>query len=442
MHCVVAGAGYVGVTTALVLVEKGHTVLLVDIDEARAHRIANAEMPFIEPGCDAALKSARASGRLSTGTDLAAACASTDVVFVCVGTPSRPNGDADLSFVKDAAKMVGQGFRRANAEPLVVMKSTVPPGTTRELLVPEIERASRKKDGQGFHGLSNPEFLREGKALEDSRNPDRLVVGASNPHAADRLVQLWGYPGVPTVRTDPTTAEFIKYAANAFLATKVSFANEMANLSSRVGVDVYDVMHGIGLDRRIGEAFLRAGAGFGGSCFPKDVRALERFAKKQGVPLRIPRAVLEINEAQPKEVVDLADRALGGLSGKSVALLGLAFKPDTDDVRETRALPIYDELVARGAKVTCWDPAALSNFKRLVNGKNLVATTDLREALRGKDVAILQTEWPQLRELPAAEWKTLMRHALVVDGRRAADGPALEAAGVRYHAIGGKNPTS
>src|SRR5687767_1901417 len=340
MHCVIAGGGYVGVTTAIVLAEKGHTVHVVDIDESRAQRLANGEVPFFEPGVEAALKAALRTGRIGAGTDLVAAVQAADAVFLCVGTPSRPNGEADLSYVKSACKMIGQGLRNAQGSPVVVVKSTVPPGTTTGVVTPELERASRKANGAGFFAASNPEFLREGRALEDSRKPDRLVVGALHSDARDRLVQLWQPGDVPVVKTDPTTAELIKYASNTFLAVKISFANEVANLCTRLVLDVYEVMRGVGMDKRIGSEFLRAGAGFGGSCFPKDVRALDKFARKQGAPIRLARTVLEVNEHQPLEVVRLVEENVGDLKGKKVALIGLAFKPDTDDVRETRALPI------------------------------------------------------------------------------------------------------
>lgn len=441
MQCVVAGAGYVGLTTALVLVEKGHTVVLVDVDEARAQRIAAGEVPFHEPGVEPALKSALTTGRFSTGTDLAAPTVTADAVFLCVGTPARPNGDADLSFIKAAAKGIGRGVRRSNLAPLVIVKSTVPPGTTTDLVVPAVAKASRKSEGAGFHAIANPEFLREGRALEDARRPDRLVVGAFGAEAGQRLVELWGHEGVPVVATSPTAAELIKYASNAFLATKVSFANEMALLAASLGVDVYEVMRGVGLDPRIGAEFLRAGVGFGGSCLPKDLKALHRFARRRGKPLRLPRAVLEINERQPQEAIRLLEHALGGLADKSVALLGLAFKPDTDDVRETRALPLYRALRAAGARVICWDPLAVKNFQRLV-GDPVDATEDLRQALTGRDAAVIQTEWTQLRDLPADDWKRLLRNPVVVDGRRSVDAAGLVAAGIRYYAIGAPLPPS
>jgi UDPglucose 6-dehydrogenase len=437
MHCVIAGAGYVGVTTALVLVEREHTVHLVDIDETRAHRIAAGEVPFVEPGVDAALKNALRTGRLSIGTDLAAATSTADAVFLCVGTPSKANGEADLTFVKAAAKTIGQGLRNHKGVPLIVTKSTVPPGTTLQVVASEVEKSARKRNSIGFHAVSNPEFLREGRALEDARTPDRVVVGALHEAAHDRLLALWKQGDVPVIRTDPTTAELIKYASNAFLALKISFSNEVANLCAKLGVDVYDVMTGVGLDKRIGSEFLRAGVGFGGSCFPKDVRALDKFARRQGVPLRLPKAVLEINEQQPMQAVKLLESALGDLKGKKVALLGVAFKPDTDDVRETRALPIYRALVAQGAQVTCWDPVALANFQKLV-GSPIVSTTDLPEAIRGKNAAIIQTEWPEIRRLPPSGWLSMTKGAPVVDGRRSVDAKALKDAGVRYLAIGGR----
>jgi UDPglucose 6-dehydrogenase len=436
MHCVIAGGGYVGVTTAVVLVEKGHTVHVVDIDESRAQRLAAGEVPFFEPGVETALKAALRTGRIGAGTDLVSAVGPAEAVFLCVGTPSRPNGEADLSYVKGASKMIGQGLRNSKGAPLVVVKSTVPPGTTAGLVTPEIEKSSRKKDGVGFFAASNPEFLREGRALEDARRPDRVVIGSLHSDARDKLIQLWQPGDAPVIQTDPTTSELIKYASNTFLALKISFANEIANLCSRLGLDVYDVMRGVGLDKRIGSEFLRAGAGFGGSCFPKDVRALERFARRQGAPLRLAKSVLEVNENQPLEVVRLVEEAAGELKGKRVALLGLAFKPDTDDVRETRALPIYEALKEKGADVVCWDPIALANFQRLAPGAK--GTKDLREAIKGAHAVVLQTEWAQIAQLAPEDWRSLLNGGVVVDGRRAVDGDGLRRAGVRYVAVGGK----
>jgi UDPglucose 6-dehydrogenase len=432
MECVVVGAGYVGLVSAIVLAERGHEVQLVEVNAAKGDLIRKGKSPIFEPGVEDALQKALASGRLTVSEAVPPLRAGT-FVFICVGTPSKPNGAADLSQVKRAAQAIGKQLP-AKGSATVVVKSTVPPSTTSDLVGKTLARAAPARRTGAFVVASNPEFLREGRALVDARNPDRIVVGCLDQETAERIASLWGDDPIPRVLTVPTTAELIKYAANAFLAAKVSFANEMALLSQKLGVDVYDVMHGIGLDARIGKEFLRAGAGFGGSCFPKDVRGLVAFAKAEGVALRLPKAVLEVNERQPAAVVDLLRKELGTLRGKRVALLGLAFKPDTDDVRETRALPMYQALVKGGAKVTVWDPIALPNFLRIM--KQTRGTTRLEEALRDVDAAVIQTEWGALRDLPAARWKKAMRGDLVIDGRRSVDAGAMRKAGLRYVAIG------
>lgn len=436
MKCVVLGAGYVGVATGLALVERGHHVELVDVLPKKVAALRRAEVPFHEPGVPEALRAALAKKLLRVSADLVAASREANAIFICVGTPPKANGSADLGFVKNASKQIGVAIRETASHPLVVLKSTAPPGTTTGVVRPLVEKASGLTEGRDFFVLSNPEFLREGSALADAKDPDRIVIGGTNPEALERLVDLWK-PGasVPVVKTSPVAAETIKYASNAFLAMKVSFANEIANLCTRLGVDVYDVMHGVGLDARIGRLFLRAGAGFGGSCFPKDVRALEVFARAQGVALRLPRATLEVNESQPLEVLRLLEEALGSVRGKRVALLGLAFKPDTDDVRETRALPILRALEQAGARVVCWDPKAVESFRRLA-GTDLDATGDMEVALRGSDAPVIQTEWPELRQLAPSRWRSLMKGRIVVDGRRAVDPTAFETAGLAYFAIG------
>jgi UDPglucose 6-dehydrogenase len=431
----VLGAGYVGACTAAVLAEQGHRVVLADPDARRAGAVRRGEAPAYEPGLGDAIAAAVRRGALGATTDPVEAVRGAELSMLCVGTPPKRDGSQDLRFVKAASRQVGQALRGQRGWHCVVTKSTVLPGTTGGVVLPAVEKASGRRAGDGFGVAVNPEFLREGNALEDARAPDRVVVGALDEASAKAVWALYEGLACPKLTVSLGTAEMIKYASNAFLATKVGFANEVANLCRAIGLDAEEVMQGVGLDARIGPRFLRAGAGFGGSCFPKDVVALLRLGERERAPSRILKAVLGGNARQPLEVVRLARAALGSLEGKRVALLGLAFKPDTDDVRETRALPIYRALRAAGARVVCYDPHAGSGFRALA-GSSVRLAASLGEALDGADCAVVQTEWAEFRALPPAEFVARMRRPLVVDGRRTFDPKAMRAAGVEYHAIG------
>jgi UDPglucose 6-dehydrogenase len=317
------------------------------------------------------------------------------------------------------------------------MKSTVPPGTCAGLFVPAIADVAEMPVGE-FGACMNPEFLREGSALQDALEPDRIVIGEIDRKSGKRLLEFYKKKECPKLRMGMTAAEMVKYASNAFLATKIAFSNEMANICETFGVDVYDVMAAVGLDRRINPHFLRAGAGFGGSCFPKDLSALSRIAEAKGAMSRILEAVLVQNEKQPLRVVELAEKALGDMRGKHVAVLGLTFKPDTDDVRFSRAAPIIFGLMAKGAIVTAYDPKGMENFKREFR-PDIGYAPDARTALREKDAVVFQTEWRQFRSIPARDFLELMRQPVVIDGRRSVDGARLKRAGVRYLAIGAPN---
>ncbi|MCA1813978.1 MAG: nucleotide sugar dehydrogenase, partial [Halobacteriales archaeon] len=344
-------------------------------------------------------------------------------------------GEQDPKFLKQAAKQVGDALRGSGDWHCVVTKSTVLPGTTEGIVGLAVQRASGKVPGPGFGLAHNPEFLKEGDALADARQPDRLVVGALDDASAKACWALYEGIAAPRVGTDIRTAEMIKYASNAMLAARVGFANEMANLSEQLGIDVQQVMEGVGLDQRIGPKFLRAGAGFGGSCFPKDLAALLRLSEEKRTPSRILRAVLDGNQEQPLHVVRIAREALGSLKGKRIALLGLAFKPGTDDVRETRAYPIWHALRKAGARVVCYDPHAGPNFA-LLAGHDVELAGTVFDALDQAECAIVQTEWEEFRRMPPELFKQHMARALVVDGRRAFDPAAMRAAGVEYRAIG------
>jgi UDPglucose 6-dehydrogenase len=424
MKVTVIGGGFVGVTTAVVFAEWGHEVHLVEISSERRQALQEARLPFYEEGLEPALQTAVESGRLMVASSLQEAPES-DAVFLCVGTPSLPDGGADLSQLQQATRdVVAWGKTR-----LVVVKSTVPPGTTEKVVGPIVADAAGK-----MSVAMNPEFLREGVALKDAREPDRVVLGVLDEAGEKVLKGLYAKLSCPMLVTQPSTAELIKYASNSMLATRIAFSNEIANLAEQVGVHVDDVMEGVGLDHRIGPHFLRAGAGFGGSCFPKDVKALRAAGLQHGVRLGILDAVLQQNEEQPLVVVQRVDELVGGLEGKRVALLGLAFKSGTSDVRETRALPIHEGLRGAGAEVVSYDPKAGKEFLQLVPDASLVASVE--EALDGADACVIQTEWPEFRDIPAQVFKDKMRRALVYDARRHLDANALREAGVEVYALG------
>lgn len=428
----VLGTGYVGLCTGLVFAQRGHEVTFVDVDAAKLALVERGEAPFFEPGVGTLLASLR--GAFRTTTQLDKAVATSAFTFLCVGTPKTESGAIDLGQVRQAAGDVGRALRTAARGHVVVVKSTVVPGTAEKVVVPELEAASGLREGRDFHVASNPEFLKEGSALHDAQQPDRVVVGARSSDAARAVHELYAWASTKRVSVTPTTAEMIKYAANAFLATKIAFANEMANLCERDGVDWYDVVEGIGPDPRIGPLFLRAGVGYGGSCFPKDVAALAEHARAVGAPSKLLETVLEHNERQALEAVRMLDEELGNLRGRTVALLGLAFKPQTDDVRETRAAPLHDAMVARGARVVCHDPLAGPNFRRL--RPHAEVAPSLEDALRGADACVIQTEWEEYRTMPFGKVLEWMRSPIVVDGRRTLDPRAAKASGVRYRAIG------
>jgi UDPglucose 6-dehydrogenase len=437
MKTAIIGTGYVGVVTGVGAALDGHDVVCLDVLQEKVDALNSGKAPFFEPGLDAAIRKMKAKGRLRASTDIVGEISSSDISFTCVGTPPKEDGTADLRWIKEAARSIGEALKECKGYHLAVMKSTVPPGTCAGLFVPAIANVSEMAAGD-FGACMNPEFLREGSALQDALDPDRIVIGELDKRSGKRLLDLYKKKQCPKLRMGMTAAELVKYSSNAFLATKIAFSNEMANLCETFGVDVYDVMDAVGLDSRINPHFLRAGAGFGGSCFPKDLAALVHIAEAKGAPTRILEAVLGQNELQPLRAVQLAEKALGGLGGKNVAVLGLTFKPDTDDVRFSRAAPIILGLLAKGATVTAYDPKGMENFKKQF-GPDIDYAPDARTALRDKDAVIFQTEWRQFWSITARDFMHLMRHPVVIDGRRSVDGASLKRAGVRYLAIGAPN---
>lgn len=437
MRAAVIGTGYVGVVTGVSAALDGHDVVCLDVLQEKVDALNAGKAPFFEPGLDATIHKMISKGRLRASTDLVGELKGSEISFTCVGTPQKEDGTADLRWVKEAARSIGEALKECNGYHLAVMKSTVPPGTCAGLFIPTIAGTAEMAAGD-FGACMNPEFLREGNALEDALEPDRIVIGELDGKSGRKLLEFYKKKECPKLRMGMTAAELVKYISNSFLATKIAFANEMANICETFGVDVYEVMTAVGLDPRINPHFLRAGAGFGGSCFPKDLSAFARIAEETGARSRILEAVLDQNEEQPLRVVELAGKALGKLGGMEIAVLGLTFKPDTDDVRHTRAAPIVKELVARGANVTAYDPKGMENFKKEF-GLDIDYATEAKEALRGKDAVIFQTEWREFRRIPAHLFKKLMRRPVVIDGRRSVDAAKLRKAGVRYLAIGATN---
>jgi nucleotide sugar dehydrogenase len=420
--------------TGVAFAERGQDVTLVDIDPAKVALVTAGKAPFHEPGLDEALAAAVKAERLRATTDLAAAVARHGTVMLCVGTPQADDGSMDLAFIRAAARQVGQASRAAKGPRLVVVKSTVLPGSARGEVLPALEAGLGEPAAGRLLLASNPEFLREGAAMQDARKPDRIVVGADDEAARTAALALYSVDTCPKVVVDLATAEMIKYAANAMLAIRISASNELANLCSRVGVDWTQVAHGIGLDPRVGPLFLRAGAGYGGSCFPKDVAALRYRMAELAVPSRILDATTAVNDAQADQVVRLVDDELRGLGGKRVAVLGLAFKELTDDVRMSRAFPLVAGLRSGGARVVGHDPQGAANFRKAV--PDLEVTARWQDAVRGADAVVFQVEWPEYKAIDPKELKGLLRQPVVVDGRRTLDSAKAAAAGLRYRAIG------
>jgi UDPglucose 6-dehydrogenase len=418
----VIGTGYVGLVTAAGFAELGSDVWCVDIDAAKVERLRRGEVPIYEPGLEELL--ARNAERLHFSTDIADALAHSRLLFVAVGTPPTYSGDADLSAVHAVASAIP-----ASKDHALVMKSTVPCGTGASLLRVFGEQG---KDALGY--VSCPEFLKEGSAVDDFLRPDRVVVGDAGGWAGDAVVDLYAPLDAPLVRTDVASAEMVKLASNAFLATKISFINEIANVCEETGADVVEVARGMGLDDRIGPKFLQAGIGFGGSCFPKDVDALKQLAGNSGYHFQLLTAVIEVNELQKRRVIGKLHKHLGALAGKRVALLGLAFKPNTDDMREASSLVLSARLHADGASVVAYDPVAEEQARTLVSGIEF-ADSPLA-AIDGADAVVLVTEWGEFLELDWSELATRMSGNVVVDGRNALDPETIRAAGLIYEGIG------
>jgi UDPglucose 6-dehydrogenase len=431
----VIGTGYVGLVTAAGFAELGNDVWCIDIDADKIARLKAGEIPIYEPGLEDLVR--RHVGRLHFSTDIADALEHARLLFVAVGTPPTYSGDADLSAVHAVVSAMP-----ASDEHALVMKSTVPVGTGAN-----IKRLFREQGKEGFRYVSCPEFLKEGSAVADFLHPDRVVVGDDGDWAGDAVVELYrpllksdppAQGDAELVRTDIASAEMVKLASNAFLATKISFINEIANVCDETGADVVEVARGMGLDDRIGPKFLQAGLGFGGSCFPKDVTALKQLAGNSGYHFQLLNSVIEVNELQKRRVMGKLQKHLGELVGKRIALLGLAFKPNTDDMREATSLVLAARLQAAGATVVGYDPIAEDEARKLIHGMEFADSAV--ECVRGADAVVLVTEWQEFRGLDWREAAEAMAGDLVVDGRNALDRDAVSGAGLRYEGIGRGGP--
>ncbi|MCX9013644.1 MAG: UDP-glucose/GDP-mannose dehydrogenase family protein [Candidatus Methanoperedens sp.] len=411
MRISVIGTGYVGTVSAACFAELGHSVICVDIDSSKIDQINAGIPPIYEDGLSELLEK-HAGKRLSATSDYDFAVTNSDVSFICVGTPSDSDGNIDLGIVKAASASLGDALKNKKDYHVVVVKSTVVPETTEKVVLPIIEEHSGKKVGD-FGIAMNPEFLREGKAIYDFMNPDKIVVGSLDESSGGIVASLYSGLDCAVTRTNPRTAEMIKYVNNSFLATKISFSNEIGNICKKLGIDTYEVMSAVGNDFRIGPHFLNAGAGFGGSCFPKDVKALIGKAREIGYEPELLSSVIAVNEKQPSMMVALLKNKLGSLKGKKIAVLGLAFKNDTDDIRESRSVPVIKELLDNNAEISAYDPMANENMARIF--KNIEYHDSAAGALHGAEACLIMTEWDEFKTL--GKEFTVMKNRLVIDGR-------------------------
>lgn len=444
MKISVIGTGYVGLVSGACLADAGHDVTCVDVDPSKVDMINAAKAPIFEKGLDELL--ARNVGqRLRATTDFAPAVLATDLSLIAVGTPFK--GDAiDLSYIETVSRQIGEVLAEKPGYHVVVVKSTVVPGTTEEVVLPILEKASGKSAGPDFGVGMNPEFLREGEAVSDFQNPDRIVLGGIDERSLDALAELYApYKGVDVIRTRPKTAEMIKYTANSLLATMISFSNEIGNMCTALGgIDVVDVMRGVHLDKRLSPimedgrrikpvftTYLEAGCGFGGSCFPKDVDALIAHGRRHGNAMQLLEAVVQINRRQPEKIISILEKHFPSIEGKRTAVLGLAFKPGTDDMRESPAIPVVRALLERGAAVKAYDPVARKEAARILGENGIQYCDTLEEAIEASEAVILMTRWSEFERLPEL-LDAIESPPLLIDGRRMLDKGRL----TRYDGIG------
>ncbi len=432
MKICIAGSGYVGLVTGTCLADFGMQVVCVDKDEAKIEALRRSEIPIYEPGLNGIMSKNIAAGRLRFSTELGPAIRDATAIFIAVGTPSRADGSADLVYVRQVARSIGENL---NGYKIIVTKSTVPVGTGR--MIEDVVKETRGS-AQDFAVVSNPEFLREGSAIEDFLQPDRVVIGSLDQRAIDIMLDIYSplrVADVPFVITSVESAELIKYASNSFLAAKISFINEIAYLCESLNADVEVVARGMGLDDRIGPKFLHPGPGFGGSCFPKDSRAIVQIANNQGHSFRIMEAVLEVNQATKKRMVDKIEHTIeGGLDGKTIGVLGLSFKPETDDVRESPAIEVIDGLLSRGAKVRAFDPASMDECRE--KWPQVTFCKDAYEVAEGAHGLVIVTEWNQFRALELQKLRGLLDEPVIIDLRNIYEPAKMAAAGFHYVSVG------
>ena len=430
-HIAVIGVGYVGLTTAACLAELGHHVTGVDMDEGKIVLLRQGQIPFIEPELPELVERNVRAGRLDFTTSYQEAMQHADMAFICVGTPPTPSGHADMSQVEEAARQVALA---ATQSLVVVLKSTTPPGGNAERVAAIL--ANHLSPGIDAPLVVNPEFLREGSAVYDTFHPDRVVIGAWDAAAAERVAALYAPLRCPALLTDPASAQLTKYASNAFLATKISFINEISRIAERVGANIHAIAQGMGFDERIGAEFLESGLGYGGSCFPKDVLALSAIAEQQGYYSQFLHAVTDINAGQCRLAVEKLGDALGGFHGKAVCVLGLAFKPQTDDVRESPALSVISMLCQQGAVVQAYDPAAISTAQKVLPPHAaLEYCADAYAAARGCHAVLIPTNWPEFRSLDWSRVHASMAGKAVMDGRGLLSPDEMRGMGFEYLAF-------
>ena len=433
MNITMIGTGYVGLVSGAGLADFGMQVICVDNDKSKIKRLKKGEIPFYEPGLKELVNRNLKNGRLSFSTNLKTAVERSLVIFIAVGTPDNGQGETDLSQVEEVAKSLSTVI---DDYKVLVIKSTVPVGTNRWFK--EMVQGSLKKDIK-IDVVSNPEFLREGSAIEDFMRPNRVVLGSDSPQALAIVKDIYRplyLIETPFVLTNLETAELIKYASNSFLATKISFINEIANLCEKVGADVHQVAKAMGLDQRIGPKFLHPGPGFGGSCFPKDTLAFANLGRKVGSPLTIVETVIKVNREQRMRMIEKIEAALGNLEGKTIGVLGLSFKPNTSDVRESPAIDIVKTLLEKGAKVKAYDPAAMEGFKQVVGSKGLNYCKNSYEVAKGADALVFLTEWNEFRNLDLIKIKKLLAQPVILDLRNIYEPEKMAELGYKYSGVG------
>jgi UDPglucose 6-dehydrogenase len=435
MKLLCIGSGYVGLVSGTCFADLGNEVVCLDIDEKKVESLGKGIIPIYEPGLKELVERNIKLGRLRFTTDSEKAIKEAEIIFICVGTPSKPNGEADMSYTYAVAENIG---RFMNDYKIVANKSTVPVGTAEKVRKIISEELKKRKKSIEFDVVSNPEFLREGAAVKDFQNPDRIIIGVSGDKAKEILVKLYkplSRSDKPILFTTEKNAELIKYASNAMLATRISFMNELSHLCEEIGADIKVIARGMGLDNRIGPRFLQAGCGYGGSCFPKDVKALSHMLEQHGLTSNLMRTVDYINERQKRSLVPKLKKLLPELEGKTIAVWGLAFKPRTDDIREAPSLTMIDQLLKEEAIVRAYDPEAMENAKQAFK-KGVAFTKDAYEALEGADALLILTEWDEFREPDFERMKKLMKQHIIIDGRNLYEPADIEKLGFKYRGVG------